>query len=73
MPYLGVEGAGAERKEELKRALDAMGAKWSDKIQIDTTHFVCTTSLSLTAVSRNVSIRLIIKSFLLHHLLMIKR
>ncbi|PVF96533.1 hypothetical protein CPB86DRAFT_502542 [Serendipita vermifera] len=49
----GVEGAGAERKEELKRILDAMGAKYSDKIQIDTTHFVCTTSLSLTSVSRN--------------------
>jgi hypothetical protein len=23
-----------------------MGAKWSDKIQIDTTHFVCTTAAS---------------------------
>lgn len=41
-----------ERTEELKRALDSMGAKWSEKIQIDTTHFVCTTSLSLTAVAR---------------------
>lgn len=29
--------------ENSKKALDAMGAKWSDKIQIDTTHFVCTT------------------------------
>ncbi|KZP19428.1 hypothetical protein FIBSPDRAFT_911438 [Athelia psychrophila] len=26
-----------------KAALGEMGAKWSDKIQIDTTHFVCTT------------------------------
>jgi chitin biosynthesis protein CHS5 len=29
--------------ETAKIALDEMGAKWSDKIQIDTTHFVCTT------------------------------
>lgn len=25
-----------------KAALDKMHAKWTDKIQIDTTHFVCT-------------------------------
>lgn len=43
-------GGGAKRKEELKAALEEMGAKWSEKIQIDTTHFVCTTSLSLAAV-----------------------
>ncbi|KAI0642470.1 hypothetical protein C8Q79DRAFT_213479 [Trametes meyenii] len=29
--------------ENAKLALREMGAKWSDKIQIDTTHFVCTT------------------------------
>lgn len=29
--------------ETAKMALREMGAKWSDKIQIDTTHFVCTT------------------------------
>jgi hypothetical protein len=28
---------------QAKIALDQMGAKYSDKIQIDTTHFVCTT------------------------------
>ncbi len=29
--------------EDAKAALQEMRAKWSDKIQIDTTHFVCTT------------------------------
>jgi hypothetical protein len=29
--------------ENAKLALSDMGAKWSDKIQIDTSHFVCTT------------------------------
>ena len=29
--------------EEAKAALQEMRAKWSDKIQIDTTHFVCNT------------------------------
>jgi len=29
--------------ENAKLALREMGAKWSDKIQIDTSHFVCTT------------------------------
>jgi len=29
--------------ENAKIALNEMKAKWSDKIQIDTTHFVCTT------------------------------
>ncbi|KAK7682801.1 hypothetical protein QCA50_014185 [Cerrena zonata] len=29
--------------ENARLALGEMGAKWSDKIQIDTTHFVCTT------------------------------
>lgn len=27
-----------------KQALEQMNAKWTDKVQIDTTHFVCTTS-----------------------------
>lgn len=48
---MGDGNSAAGRKEELKNALDSMGAKWSEKIQIDTTHFVCTTSLSLAAVS----------------------
>jgi chitin biosynthesis protein CHS5 len=30
--------------ENAKQALSEMKAKWSDKIQIDTTHFVCTTA-----------------------------
>lgn len=29
--------------DNTKLALEEMGAKWSDKIEIDTTHFVCTT------------------------------
>ncbi|KAK1225329.1 hypothetical protein PQX77_011747 [Marasmius sp. AFHP31] len=29
--------------ENAKMALQEMGAKWSEKIQIDTTHFICTT------------------------------
>jgi chitin biosynthesis protein CHS5 len=29
--------------EEAKQTLKKMGAKWSDRIQIDTTHFVCET------------------------------
>ncbi len=29
--------------ENAKLALQEMKAKWSDKVQIDTTHFVCTT------------------------------
>lgn len=29
--------------ENAKTALKEMNAKWSDKIQIDTTHFICTT------------------------------
>ncbi|KAI0071877.1 hypothetical protein K474DRAFT_1668511 [Panus rudis PR-1116 ss-1] len=32
-----------ELLERAKAALAEMGAKWGDKIQIDTTHFVCTT------------------------------
>lgn len=32
-----------ELLEGAKEALKEMSAKWSDKIQIDTTHFVCTT------------------------------
>lgn len=30
-------------------ALEEMGAKWSEKIQIDTTHFVCTTPAATPA------------------------
>jgi chitin biosynthesis protein CHS5 len=52
----GGGGSGAKRKEELKTALEEMGAKWSEKIQIDTTHFVCTTSLSLAAVSTSAGV-----------------
>lgn len=29
--------------EDAKQALEEMKAKWSDRVQIDTTHFVCTT------------------------------
>lgn len=29
--------------EDAKLALEAMKGRWSEKIQIDTTHFVCTT------------------------------
>ncbi|KAG8811538.1 Chitin synthase, class 5 [Serendipita sp. 399] len=50
---VGDGGSAAGRKEELKRAIEAMGAKYSDKIQIDTTHFVCTTSLSLATATRD--------------------
>ncbi|KAI0690266.1 hypothetical protein BC835DRAFT_1365423 [Cytidiella melzeri] len=35
--------------ENAKTALRDMGAKWSDKIQIDTTHFVCTTPATTPA------------------------
>ncbi|KAI0089359.1 hypothetical protein BDY19DRAFT_889851 [Irpex rosettiformis] len=35
--------------ENAKMALRDMGAKWSDKIQIDTTHFVCTTPATTPA------------------------
>ena len=35
--------------ENAKMALREMGAKWSDKIQIDTTHFVCTTPAATPA------------------------
>ncbi|KAH6912482.1 fibronectin type III/BRCA1 domain-containing protein [Coprinopsis sp. MPI-PUGE-AT-0042] len=35
--------------ENAKMALGEMGAKWSDKIQIDTTHFVCTTPAATPA------------------------
>ncbi|KAJ7044731.1 fibronectin type III/BRCA1 domain-containing protein [Mycena alexandri] len=38
--------------ENAKMALREMGARWSDKIQIDTTHFVCTTpNATLTSSS----------------------
>ena len=35
--------------EASKAALQEMGARWSDKIQIDTTHFVCTTPATTPA------------------------
>ena len=35
--------------ENAKMALRDMNAKWSDKIQIDTTHFVCTTPATTPA------------------------
>lgn len=35
--------------ENSKMALEEMGAKWSEKIQIDTTHFVCTTPAATPA------------------------
>jgi len=40
--------------ENAKLALREMGAKWSDKIQIDTSHFVCTTPAA-TPVGANVT------------------
>lgn len=33
----------AERAEEVKRALGEMGGRWSEKIEIDTSHYVCDT------------------------------
>lgn len=36
----------SEIETRAKELLDSMGAKYSDKIQIDTTHFVCTSSRS---------------------------
>jgi len=41
--------------EDAKTALKEMRAKWSDKIQIDTTHFVCTTQASATTSSTNLA------------------
>ncbi|KAF7343242.1 Chitin biosynthesis protein CHS5 [Mycena venus] len=41
--------------ENAKMALREMKAKWSDKIQIDTTHFVCTTHASKEGVSKEES------------------
>jgi hypothetical protein len=32
-----------EREEEVKRALSEMGGRWSEKIEIDTSHYVCDT------------------------------
>lgn len=45
---IGEDGEGRESEIETsaKEILDRMGAKYSDKIQIDTTHFVCTSSRS---------------------------
>ena len=36
----------SEIETRAKELLDSMGAKYSDRIQIDTTHFVCTSSRS---------------------------
>ncbi|KAJ7216180.1 hypothetical protein B0H12DRAFT_1154283 [Mycena haematopus] len=41
--------------ENAKMALRDMKAKWSDKIQIDTTHFVCTTPAAATSSSSGTS------------------
>ena len=38
--------------ENAKAALKEMKAKWSDKIQIDTTHFVCTTPASTSTTGQ---------------------
>ena len=38
-----------ELLEETKYALREMGAKWSERIEIDTTHFVCTTPSAIPA------------------------
>lgn len=38
--------------ENAKTALGEMRAKWSDKIQIDTTHFVCTTPAATSAAGQ---------------------
>lgn len=35
-----------ELEAKTKSLIEGMGAKWSDKIQIDTTHFVCTSPRS---------------------------
>ncbi|KAJ7710263.1 hypothetical protein B0H14DRAFT_3640982 [Mycena olivaceomarginata] len=37
--------------ENAKMALREMGARWSEKIQIDTTHFVCTTPAGATSAA----------------------
>ena len=37
--------------ENAKLALREMGAKWTDKIQIDTSHFVCTTAAATSAAA----------------------
>lgn len=41
--------------ENAKLALRDMQAKWSDKIQIDTTHFVCTTPAAIPSGSQSSS------------------
>jgi chitin biosynthesis protein CHS5 len=41
--------------ENAKTALREMQAKWSDKIQIDTTHFVCTTPAAVSSASQSSS------------------
>ena len=41
--------------EDAKAALREMRAKWSDKIQIDTTHFVCTTPASPSSSGQSMS------------------
>lgn len=38
--------------ENAKLALREMGAKWSDVIQIDTTHFVCTTPAAASSAAQ---------------------
>lgn len=41
--------------ENAKHALRDMQAKWSDKIQIDTTHFVCTTPAAVSSGAQSSS------------------
>lgn len=41
-----------ELLERAEAALEEMGAGWSNKIQIDTTHFVCTTQNVATAAAQ---------------------
>jgi chitin biosynthesis protein CHS5 len=38
--------------ENAKMALQEMKGKWSDKIQIDTTHFVCTTPAAVPSAAQ---------------------
>jgi len=38
--------------EDARMALQEMNGKWSDKIQIDTTHFVCTTPAAVPSAAQ---------------------
>lgn len=41
--------------EDAKLALEELGAKWSEKIEIDTTHFICTTPAAIDATGQGTS------------------